>query len=29
LFSIGSMFIMFAMLFDMQVNKNKEVQIYD
>ena len=29
LFSIGSMFIMFAMLFDMQVNKNKEVQIHD
>ncbi len=29
LFSIGSMFIMFAMLFDMQVNKNKEVQKHD
>jgi glycosyltransferase involved in cell wall biosynthesis len=29
LFSIGSMFIMFAMLFDMQVNEDKEVQIYD
>jgi len=26
-FSIGSMFIMFAMLFDMQVNESKEVQI--
>lgn len=26
-FSIGSMFIMFAMLFDMQVNEDKEVQI--
>jgi hypothetical protein len=29
LFSIGSMFIMFAMLFDMQVNELKEVQIRD
>jgi hypothetical protein len=28
LFSVGSMFIMFAMLFDMQVNKEKEVQVY-
>jgi hypothetical protein len=27
LFSMGSMFLMFAMLFDMQVNKDKEVQI--
>ncbi len=29
LFSIGSMFIMFAMMFDMQVNKNSEVQIHE
>ena len=29
LFLIGSMFIMFAMLFDMQVNESKEVQIRD
>ncbi|WP_049893082.1 glycosyltransferase family 2 protein [Natronococcus jeotgali] len=27
LFTMGSMFIMFAMLFDMQVNENQEVQI--
>ncbi len=27
LFSMGSMFLMFAMLFDMQVNENKEIQI--
>ncbi len=27
LFTMGSMFLMFAMLFDMQVNENKEVQI--
>lgn len=26
-FSIGSMFLLFAMLFDMQVNENKEVQV--
>ena len=26
-FSIGSMFILFAMLFDMQVNESKEVQV--
>lgn len=29
LFTVGSMFIMFAMLFDMQVNEDKEVQIRD
>ncbi|ELZ11159.1 family 2 glycosyl transferase [Halovivax asiaticus JCM 14624] len=29
LFTMGSMFIMFAMLFDMQVNESKEVQIRD
>jgi len=29
LFSIGSMFIMFAMLFDMQVNQSRETQIRD
>ncbi len=29
LFTMGSMFLMFAMLFDMQVNENKEVQIRD
>ncbi|MDL0125109.1 glycosyltransferase family 2 protein [Halobacterium salinarum] len=29
LFTIGSMFLMFAMLFDMQVNESKEVQIRD
>jgi glycosyltransferase involved in cell wall biosynthesis len=29
LFSMGSMFIMFAMLFDMQVNKDSEVQIHE
>ncbi len=29
LFSVGSMFIMFAMLFDMQVNKDSEIQVYD
>lgn len=29
LLSLGSMFIMFAMLFDMQVNEDKEVQIRD
>lgn len=29
LFTMGSMFLMFAMLFDMQVNENKEVQIHD
>ena len=28
-FSIGSMFLMFAMLFDMQVNESKEVQVRD
>jgi glycosyltransferase involved in cell wall biosynthesis len=27
IFTMGSMFLMFAMLFDMQVNKDKEVQI--
>ncbi|WP_255192409.1 glycosyltransferase family 2 protein [Natronobeatus ordinarius] len=27
LFSVGSMFVMFAMLFDMQVNESKEVQL--
>lgn len=27
LFSIGSMFVMFAMLFDMQVNQEREIQI--
>ncbi len=27
LFSVGSMFVMFAMLFDMQANENKEVQV--
>ena len=29
LFTMGSMFLMFAMLFDMQVNEDKEVQIRD
>ncbi len=29
LFTMGSMFVMFAMLFDMQVNESKEVQIRD
>ena len=29
LFTMGSMFLMFAMLFDMQVNEDKEVQIHD
>lgn len=29
LFTVGSMFTMFAMLFDMRVNENKEVQIRD
>ena len=29
LFIMGSMFLMFAMLFDMQVNEDKEVQIRD
>ncbi len=29
LFSVGSMFLMFAMLFDMQVNKDREVQMRD
>lgn len=29
LFLIGSLFLMFAMLFDMQVNEDREVQIYD
>lgn len=29
MFSIGSMFIMFAMLFDMQVNKDSEVQVHN
>ncbi len=29
LFSVGSMFIMFAMLFDMQVNKDSEIQVHD
>ncbi len=29
LFTVGSMFIMFAMLFDMQVNEDMEVQIHD
>jgi hypothetical protein len=29
LFSMGSMFVMFAMLFDMQVNQDKETQIMD
>ena len=29
LFTLGSMFIMFAMLFDMQVNKDQEIQIHD
>jgi len=28
LFAVGSMFIMFAMLFDMQVNEYKEIQIH-
>jgi len=27
LFSVGSMFVMFAMLFDMQANESKEVQV--
>jgi hypothetical protein len=29
LFLIGSLFLMFAMLFDMQVNESKEVQMRD
>ena len=29
LFTLGSMFIMFAMLFDMQANEDREVQIYE
>ncbi|MCU4742806.1 glycosyltransferase family 2 protein [Natronoglomus mannanivorans] len=29
LFSVGSMFLMFAMLFDMQANERQEVQIHD
>jgi len=29
LFSMGSMFLMFAMLFDMQVNRDKEVQVME
>ncbi len=29
LFTMGSMFLMFAMLFDMQVNEDKEVQFRD
>ena len=29
LFTMGSMFLMFAMLFDMQVNEDKEVQVRD
>ena len=29
LFSMGSMFLMFAMLFDMQVNRDKEVQMME
>ena len=29
LFTMGSMFMMFAMLFDMQVNKDSEVQIHE
>jgi hypothetical protein len=29
LFSMGSMFLMFAMLFDMQVNEDKEVRIHE
>jgi pilus assembly protein TadC len=29
LFLIGSLFLMFAMLFDMRVNESKEVQIHD
>ncbi|MFC4438551.1 MULTISPECIES: glycosyltransferase family 2 protein [Natrialbaceae] len=29
LFTMGSMFLMFAMLFDMQVNKDSEVQIHE
>ncbi|MDQ2052607.1 glycosyltransferase family 2 protein [Natronolimnohabitans sp. A-GB9] len=29
LFTMGSMFVMFAMLFDMQVNKDSEIQVYD
>ncbi len=29
LFTMGSMFVMFAMLFDMQVNENRETQIRD
>ncbi len=28
-FTVGSMFLMFAMLFDMQVNQSKEVQVHD
>jgi pilus assembly protein TadC len=29
LFTMGSMFLMFAMLFDMQVNESNEVQIHE
>ena len=29
MFTIGSMFLMFAMLFDMQANKDREVQVYE
>jgi hypothetical protein len=29
LFSMGSMFVMFAMLFDMQVNRNKEIKVME
>jgi hypothetical protein len=29
LFSMGSMFVMFAMLFDMQVNRDKEIQVME
>ena len=29
LFTTGSMFLMFAMLFDMQANEGREVQVYD
>jgi hypothetical protein len=29
LFSMGSMFMMFAMLFDMQVNRDKEIKVME
>jgi len=29
IFTMGSMFVMFAMLFDMQANRDREVQIYE